>query len=472
MLISEHGPALRADDIGVTTAQLQNMENSNLQQVPASHLQDTMDSDQQDSTATIPRRSTITGLSDLPPEITEEIAKLVRAKDLLALRLVSRDVEAKVVRTFAEKYFTTWGVLLCSKESLQAFMSIAANAKLGRVIKTLKFYTDGLMVNHISVTRADWEGTRETETSGPRHTRDPPQSRSLERVREYVAFQESGEALQLLTVGLARLRLLGGDIAVEVGEHNGFERRPWGWELLEKRTKYLLREGIKYDGKVSTVIEAIALSGLPVTSFTASDWGAGWNWEAGWHLSTLVSERRRTHARYVFSGLRELDLKFHTKEKSTPIRPSDVADLFEAAKGLEILSLGVQEPKSSGHYMLVDCQKQFLILRQILRLDSPKPKELRLSNLNVSLTDLADFLGRCKTSLQGVEIEDVSCILHRDAIAVFDWEEIYHQQDQWYYDLNAENDALMTYTKQKTGFESIKMVGCNAVPWDEVEDFV
>ena len=92
-------------------------------------------SDQQDPT--VSTSSKATGILDLPPEIFESVAKLLWPKDLIALRLMNREIETKVIDTFVKVHFSERIFSLYNKAGLQALYDIAAHRMFGKVMETV-----------------------------------------------------------------------------------------------------------------------------------------------------------------------------------------------------------------------------------------------------------------------------------------------------------------------------------------------
>ncbi|CAK3773977.1 hypothetical protein DOTSEDRAFT_38878 [Lecanosticta acicola] len=83
-----------------------------------------------------------TTLTDLPPEVTEAVAQCLEPRELLPLRLVCRDVETKILRTFTRVHFTEKGFLLCSPASLQAAIDIAGHETFGPALQSIYLFAD------------------------------------------------------------------------------------------------------------------------------------------------------------------------------------------------------------------------------------------------------------------------------------------------------------------------------------------
>ncbi|KAK5133901.1 hypothetical protein LTR08_007130 [Meristemomyces frigidus] len=83
-------------------------------------------------------KSSKTSLHDLPPELMEAIAEQVSPQDLLSLRLMSRDINAKVHRTVTKVHFTDKTFLLPDEQSMQALEDISKHAVFGKSLKTVR----------------------------------------------------------------------------------------------------------------------------------------------------------------------------------------------------------------------------------------------------------------------------------------------------------------------------------------------
>jgi hypothetical protein len=79
-------------------------------------------------------------LDGVPPEMFERIAIHARPKDLMSLRLVSRGIAAKVLRTYEARLFSRLVVMVCSEDSLRGALERARHPFVGPRIRKIAVY--------------------------------------------------------------------------------------------------------------------------------------------------------------------------------------------------------------------------------------------------------------------------------------------------------------------------------------------
>lgn len=80
-----------------------------------------------------PKHSILT----IPPELCERIAQSAEPSDLFNLRLVCKEVDARIFRTYGKTHFAHRAVLLCSLEGAQMMAEFAASRSLARFLEEL-----------------------------------------------------------------------------------------------------------------------------------------------------------------------------------------------------------------------------------------------------------------------------------------------------------------------------------------------
>ena len=81
--------------------------------------------------------STTATLATMPPEVLENIADFATSADLKSLRLVSRDMSAKVLRTYARDLFAHQAYYLNSEAHLAHALVVAKHPVFGPALCTL-----------------------------------------------------------------------------------------------------------------------------------------------------------------------------------------------------------------------------------------------------------------------------------------------------------------------------------------------
>lgn len=75
--------------------------------------------------AVIATHSSKHNILNVLPEVTERIAKVAEPKDLLNLRLVCKEADARIFRVYGRVYFAHWQLLLHSEERLAVVLEVA-----------------------------------------------------------------------------------------------------------------------------------------------------------------------------------------------------------------------------------------------------------------------------------------------------------------------------------------------------------
>ena len=81
-------------------------------------------------------------LTQLPPETFEIVADNLDPTDLLATRLVSRDIASKTLRTYTKVHFTEKRFLLSDALSIEAAIDIARHPVFGPALRKLSFFIE------------------------------------------------------------------------------------------------------------------------------------------------------------------------------------------------------------------------------------------------------------------------------------------------------------------------------------------
>ncbi|SMY29816.1 unnamed protein product [Zymoseptoria tritici ST99CH_1A5] len=110
-------------------------------------------------------------LGGLPPEIFDHVAGLTTPKDLMSLRLVSRDVAAKVLCICKPVLFSTKKIMLCHEASMLSALEHAQHPTLGNAIRRIVLFDNVLedpdeSYMSIKPTRGyirNWEGAHQTQ---------------------------------------------------------------------------------------------------------------------------------------------------------------------------------------------------------------------------------------------------------------------------------------------------------------------
>ncbi|KAK4609379.1 hypothetical protein CLAFUW4_14625 [Fulvia fulva] len=76
-------------------------------------------------------------LAAMPAELLKSIATFADLQDLPALRLVNRECNSKVLRTFTKTFFTTLPILLCYDKSIKTALEIAGHPIFAPAIRTI-----------------------------------------------------------------------------------------------------------------------------------------------------------------------------------------------------------------------------------------------------------------------------------------------------------------------------------------------
>jgi hypothetical protein len=248
-----------------------------------------------------------TGILDLPAEVLEHIAHLSEDADLLNLRLANREINSKVIRTFNNVHFTDRAFLLCSEDSLRCLAATVDHEHFRKALRTVTLCFDEIpQPDHFIRLQVLENYPRPVRDElGPiegskRDTQDAQYPQYLEKQHR---FQESDLDFYLLTTIFSRLRMLDNVVAVRVMDCCEADQQGMYHKTLSDITGKELFPGYDTSRPVNIVIEALALSGLAVESFTV-DYD---NWI--WSIYHLTTERMFRHAQELFVHLKNVGLE-------------------------------------------------------------------------------------------------------------------------------------------------------------------
>lgn len=94
-------------------------------------------------------------LANLPPELMEHIANHVTPSDLPSLRLVSREMNAKVFRAFSKALFSDRAFLLSNRSSMNMLYAISRHKTFARDVEHIRF--SPLTLRPVDEFKSRWE---------------------------------------------------------------------------------------------------------------------------------------------------------------------------------------------------------------------------------------------------------------------------------------------------------------------------
>ena len=325
------------------------------------------------------------GILDLPLEIFEQVATLVDPYDLLAMWLLNRELEGKVLRTFTRTHFTVRSFLLCSRASLEALAGIAAHPTFGKALRTLELCPDRIYHTDQEATPLGWE-----------------------LYRDQALLKETGEAFQIVSNAFAKLRVHNVAIEVNVVDANStteqseepfWKREPMGLAVIKKEVAPWVSAFIACNEYAVSIIEAIVASRLLVDRFkTDVKYGT-------LHLPSLTSDHCLKSTRHLFSTLKSLDLQFTDRLDINDSDFTRIAGVFKDAQSLETLSLSM--PDYSGPPGIDrKRERRFypMLPEAILSLTFPKLKFMFMSHFLIDLVDVENFMIRHIKTLDDVAL--------------------------------------------------------------------
>ena len=285
----------------------------------------------------------------IPPDLAELIFEHVDSPTLVSLRATSRETARLVEKRYLEECFSQRAFLLNSEDSLRALLSIVEIDKLARALKTIDLCIDEIPEPYLTEVEL-------LELNQPTIRGVPNGLEALRtwHLRElYTRYHkqrhdcEQNVDLHLLSVIFSRLRRLNHRPEVRIVDQHEACDCPWSMVNLEFLTRAQLEGTDNRERPVSMVLEAIALSGMPLESLVVRC--AEWLWNLN---SLTASPTRVLYMKDVFRGLRKLHLMSDHEES---VLDEDIEAFFGALKTatlMEDLSLQVSaaEPFRHGSY--------------------------------------------------------------------------------------------------------------------------
>ena len=349
------------------------------------------------------------GILTIPPELFDDIARHARPQDLCALRLVSRDVAARVLKVYTEVHFTERSFLLY-RESLQTLTEIVGSEYFGRQLKKVVLCVDELPPAAIQdIPRAEMEeaisilaeaGGRLAEIG--QEMREQALPLAGQDIRLHHKNDEIQQSWSMLYDAFEQLRRLGNSPAVQVTTADLLSRKPRMYDTFSDQARSELWVNPKSNQRnFSILMAAIFESGLRVTELDMCPGEMDWMiWRRAFGVP-LYTALRHDHVRIlrndvasVFKSLRKLkinmgELQEHTAEqgKNTEMDFAHMAEVFAGMDVLEELVLR-QDARNAGFAPDLWLGKPFLAL-SFLSL-----RNLTLDGWEIDLRDLPAFLAR------------------------------------------------------------------------------
>lgn len=334
----------------------------------------------------------------IPPELLERIVQVADPHDLLALRLVSREVHARIERVFVKAHFSERAFLLCSIHSLTTLLETAEHPVYGKSMRKVLICGD-----EIPSPEAEWPGNPAFDPAQDQRTEEQKQQHKA-WCELQDAMQHSGVDMHTLAIIFARFRQKGTPVEVQITETFWLtSKRPArGYGTLRcetgRRPYVLFGDEAR---PVCKVLDALAISQLPITRFSVDydNWALllpDMLWE------TADEEIMRT----AFRTLKSLKLRF-AFGSGDDTRSDKLVNIIESITGLEELVLGIDAPRPYS--------RQFpgneIFASRLFRTNLSAVKEIHLEGFLLDFCDLVDFLRRHPS----VEVAHFCCSRFVDA---------------------------------------------------------
>jgi hypothetical protein len=323
-------------------------------------------------------------LLTIPPELLELIVEFVEPRDLLSLRRASRGISQGTSKRFLTHFFSQRAFLLNNEDSLRALLAIAEYDILARGLKTID-----LCIEEVPDPDFTTEDLRELSqpTCRARNLTDKQELKCVWHQREWHKLYEKQEDdreqnvyLHLLTIIFSRIRRRDHSIEIRIVDQFEACEVPLGMKNLEWLCDEVLCPMEDRFRPVPMVLEAIALSGMPLQSFVLRY--CSWDFL----LETLARTPQFViNTRDAFRQLRKLHLMSDHEGPTLKREMRLTFDVIASASLVEDLSLQVRTPKERrmGTYQdLIEC------LCDCLGHNFPRLKTLDLQGYDLNPTQL------------------------------------------------------------------------------------
>lgn len=244
----------------------------------------------------------------IPLELFERIADEVDGKDLLTLRLVSKETDQKMFRTYLNLHFTERAFLLSSMESLYTLIAIAEHEPFAKSLRRLDLCIEEIPDRDHTVHEARGPVAQPTKLQTFARELQARSSRHWDGIADMQAAITGNDIdLHLLTVAFARLRRWQKLREIRLVDLPFACETPQRYRKLEKLSGQTMIWREKDERLVSLLFDALSMSLLKIESFVVQfdnyhiDFTAMVNTQL--HFSNTVT---------IFSHLKKLHLQIDT----------------------------------------------------------------------------------------------------------------------------------------------------------------
>lgn len=371
----------------------------------------TTQTDRGDGPARHPHAGSKHNLLTIPLEMFERIAEFAEPRSLLSIRQVNREAGEKVKRIYVEEHFTKRAFLLWDEDSVGTLMDIAKHPVFGPAMKRVYICAD-------EVAKGGHKWVLEQEARAPelwdRTLGRPVEERimHLQRMEQWTKlalaqheFRKRCGDLHLLVMAFSHFRRIGSNVGVSITNQPTTSLTAKGSPTLELLSGQKLMHGMSDCLAVSTVLEALAVAGLPTPEVSI------WLDNSDWDVYTLNQcPTTYEYARSVFRRVQRLSVLTDVPAEDTTTQDArHTAELFGSCEEIQRLTLAACTPfdadldGSSPHDDFI-----YALLHQTF----PTLTSLWLQSFSVPLKHLIAFMKRhkkleavalCQTSFHSLE---------------------------------------------------------------------
>ncbi|KXT08077.1 hypothetical protein AC579_3803 [Pseudocercospora musae] len=332
-------------------------------------------------------------LDMLPTELFDMVADLLSPADLPALRLVSRDTEWRVRRTYAEKCFGHLEVLLNSERSLKKALEISV---VGGKVHTLTIHLDELAACQHAAKKQKQKQLQQDVHHGSTKQDD------IHVPQRKVLFEILTKNAKTLTA----IRLRSGSPPLHKMDWSNNKSK--AYRVAASQALHAPKSEDRRAFAIVVGAMADALNHDPesynITHFGVEKCDQGWSFPLH-DLSTNIAGDTVKSWPQIQTHLKSLEMTMDF----TPGNPIDLVDLSAAARAfgtnmpnLDNLTLNVAR---SPPHMSSCCLSNFPMLMMLYQARLSSIKTLRLRNAAVKEVELGAFLEEHEETIEKVVLE-------------------------------------------------------------------
>ena len=346
-------------------------------------------------------------LLTIPLEMFEAIAASVEPDDLLNLRLVNLETEAKVHRTFVATHFTERMFLVSFEESLRTLLAIAKHEEFGRTMRTIILGTEELPnAAHPLVLDGVllWRSREATGTSVSAKIRAEQEDREWRRLlTEKEEYLGRDGQVHLLAMIFSAFRQCNNAPVVKIMDQGEAGMAAHGVRTLRKLSARQPFWAWDCDRPINDVFSGLTLAETAITSLTINIDNSGWSFYG------LVADATTTEcAASVFSKLKNLHISSSSSDEYGELDAEKAATLFSVCHLLENLRFEMYTP-AMYETPATAVNRHFILA--LLGRHLPVLKNITLQGFSVHFPDLIAFIARHESLTSAAFNHSCFCLL-------------------------------------------------------------